>query len=51
MQVGPHPHTGLSTVTWLLEGAANGATVRVVLRGSPGQLHIEGCLDGQPGRT
>lgn len=37
-------------VTWLLEGAANGATVRVTLKGSPGRLHIEGCLDGQPGR-
>lgn len=22
MEVGPHPHTGLATVTWLLEGAA-----------------------------
>jgi quercetin 2,3-dioxygenase len=41
MEVGPHPHIGLSTVTWLLEGAAlhtDSLGTEQVIR--PGQLNL-----------
>lgn len=41
MEVGPHPHTGLSTVTWLLEGEAlhsDSLGTEQVIR--PGQLNL-----------
>src|SRR5690554_3559838 len=41
LEVGPHPHTGLSTVTWLLEGEAlhsDSLGTEQVIR--PGQLNL-----------
>lgn len=41
MEVGPHPHTGLATVTWLLEGEAlhtDSLGTEQVIR--PGQLNL-----------
>lgn len=41
MEVGPHPHTGLSTVTWLLDGEAvhrDSLGTEQVIR--PGQLNL-----------
>ena len=41
MEVGPHPHTGLSTVTWLFEGEAlHGDSLGTEQLIRPGQLNL-----------
>ena len=40
MEVPPHPHTGLQTVTWLLDGEISTATASATCSRRPGELNL-----------
>lgn len=47
MEIGPHPHTGLATVTWLFEGTAlHGDSLGTEQLIRPGQLNLMTAGDG-----